>query len=264
MIEDVKKSTVRLYESCVFDRLLGDTLRPGGLPLTARLAQVAGITAGHTVLDIACGRGTTTFFLAKEHNCHVTGTDLSVKMIASCRSRADKELVSNVTFLLGDAESLPFGDGCFDFVISECSFSLLPNKEMAAREIWRVLKPGGKLAMTDIILRGEVDNQLRDQVAFACCLGGAWRLEEYIRLFERAGFQSPYSEDHSHEIKKVAFRLGMTFGSVKNLLAEVPTGPCEQKKKTEDVVYSVQSYQQFLKTGRPGYALLSMTKREAT
>ncbi len=261
-MEDAKQSAVRLYESCVFDRLLGDTLRPGGLALTARLAQVAGISAGHTVLDIACGRGTTAFFLAQQYDCHVTGTDLSTKMITSCRSRAEHEKEMRVSFVRADAENLPFCGDSFNVVISECSFSLLPDKETAARNIWRVLKPGGKLVMTDIILRGAVDNQLRDQVAFACCLGGAWRLDEYIRLFERAGFQSPYSEDHSHEMKKVAFQLGMTFGSVGNLLAKVPAGPCEHKKEVANGVYSAQSFQQFLKAGRPGYALLVMTKRE--
>ncbi|MFC2003204.1 class I SAM-dependent methyltransferase [Chloroflexota bacterium] len=145
MAEDAKRSAVKLYESCVFDQLLGETLRPGGLKLTTRLAEVAGIGANDTVLDIACGKGTTAFFLAREYGCHVIGIDLSDKMISSCRSKADEEkLADRVSFLRGDAESLPFRNGSFDTVISECSFSLLPDKEIAARDIKRVLRLGGK------------------------------------------------------------------------------------------------------------------------
>jgi arsenite methyltransferase len=258
---NIKEEAVKLYESCVSDQLLGETLRPGGLKLTARVAEVAGISKNYLVLDIACGKGTTAFFLAREYGCRVIGIDLSDKMIASCRARAEeKEVTGRVNFLLGDGENLPLRDSSFDTVISECSFSLLPNKEMAAREIRRVLKSGGKLVMTDIILRGEVSKALRSQVSFACCLAGAWRVEEYINLFERVGLQPPYIEDYSHELKKVAYQLGIAFGSVDNFLAGLPAGPC-QRKGAEDSAPTISSYQEFLRLGRPGYALLVMSKK---
>ncbi len=258
---NIKEEAVKLYESCVFDQLLGETLRPGGLKLTARVAEVAGISKNYLVLDIACGKGTTAFFLAREYGCRVIGIDLSDKMIASCRARAEeKEVTGRVNFLLGDGENLPLRDSSFDTVISECSFSLLPNKEMAAKEIRRVLKSGGKLVMTDIILRGEVSKALRSQVNFACCLAGAWRVEEYINLFERVGLQPPYIEDYSHELKKIAYQLGIAFGSVDNFLAGLPAGPC-QRKGAEDSAPTISSYQEFLRLGRPGYALLVMSKK---
>ncbi len=260
MTEKAKEAAVKLYESCVFDQLLGETLRPGGLKLTTRLAEVADISKNHIVLDIACGKGTTVFFLAREYGCYVIGIDLSDKMIASCRGKAESETVTGeVSFLLGDAENLPFNDASFDTVISECSLSLLPNKEIAARDIGRVLKSGGKLVMTDIILNGEVDEALRSQVTFACCLAGARRAEEYFNLFEQAGFQSPYMEDHSRELGKVAFQLGMAFGSIDNFVGKLPEGPC-QRKGTSDATTSIQSYHEFLRLGKPGYALMAMTK----
>lgn len=260
MTEEAKESAVKLYESCVFDQLLGETLRPGGLKLTARLAEVAGISSNYVVLDIACGKGTTAFFLAREYGCHVIGIDLSHKMISTCRSRAkEEEVTGRVSFLLGDGENLPFRDSSFDVVISECSFSLLPNKEIAARDIGRVLKSGGKLVMTDIILKGEVSKELRSQISFACCLAGARRAEEYINLFERGGFQSPYMEDYSQELRKLTFQLAITFGSVDNFLGRLPGGPC-QRKGAGDSVPSILSYQEFLRLGRPGYALVAMTK----
>ena len=260
MTEEAKESAVKLYESCIFDQLLGETLRPGGLKLTARLAEVAGISSNYSVLDIACGKGTTAFFLAREYGCHVIGIDLSHKMIASCRSKAkEEEVTGRVSFLLGDGENLPFRDSSFDTVISECSFSLLPNKEVAARGIGRVLKSGGKLVMTEIILKGEVSKELRSQISFACCLAGAWRAEEYINLFERVGFQSLYMEDYSHELRKIIFQLGITFGSIDNFLGSLPQGPC-RRKGVENSAPSILSYQEFLRLGRPGYGLVAMSK----
>ena len=260
MIEDAKQSAVELYESCVFDQLLGDTLRPGGLELTAKVAEIAGIGQNHTVLDIACGKGTTAVFLAREYDCNVIGIDLSDKMISSCRSRADEEEVTDkVSFVLGDGESLPFCDSSFDTVISECSFSLLPNKESAARGMKRILKSGGKLVMTDIILRGEVDRKLRSQITFPCCFAGAWQLEEYIKLFEQFGLQSPYIEDHSHELENVGYQLGVIFGSIDNFLERLPAGPCRQKG-IRDSSTTTESYYEFLRLGKPGYVLLAMTK----
>lgn len=261
-MEDVKAATVNFYESCVLDSILGDTLRPGGLGLTSRLAQIAAVSPQYTVLDIGCGRGATAFFLATHYNCSVTGIDLSKEMITSCLKKAEQEMETRVSFMHADAENLPFCTDCFDIVISECSFSLLPDKESAARNISRVLKVGGKLAMTDIILRGPVDSQLRDQIAFNCCLGGALQLDEYINIFKQAGLQLHCVEDHSEELKRVAFQLAMKFGSVGNLLTKMPEGPCHFKKEIKDSFYSMESFWQFLKTGRPGYALLVMTKRE--
>lgn len=113
--------------------------------------------------------------------------------------------------------------------------------------------------MTDIILRGEVSKELRSQVSFACCLAGAWRVEEYINLFERVGLQSPYMEDYSPELRKIIFQLGTTFGSIDNFLAGLPAGPC-QRKKAEDSTPSILSYQEFLRLGRPGYALVAISK----
>ena len=260
MTEQDKKGAVKLYESCVFDQLLGETLRPGGLKLTERVAEIAGIDSNHLVLDIACGKGTTALFLAREYNCRVIGIDLSDKMISFCRRRTwEEEVTTGVSFLLGDGENLPFRDSSFDTVISECSLSLLPDKETAARDIGRVLKSGGKLVISDITLKGEVSKELRSRVSFACCLAGAWQVEEYINLFERAGFQSPYVEDHSRELGKIIFQLGVTFGSIDNFVGRLPEGPC-QIKGAVDSTTSIQSYHDFLRLGRPGYALIAMTR----
>ena len=266
MTEEIKASAARLYESCVFDQLLGETLRPGGLELTARLAQIADINEDYTVLDMACGKGTTAFFLAREYNCRVIGIDLSTEMLASCRAKAEGEkLADRVSFLMGDGECLPFNDSSFDVVITECYFSLLSDKKTTARGIHRVLKPGGMLVMADMTLRGEVSEELRSQVTFPCCLAGAWRVEEYTSLLEQIGFQSPYMEDHSKELLKVAYQLGITFGSIDKFLGQSPVRPCRRKGTGDSSTSigpptSIESYQEFVKLGKPGYALIVATK----
>ncbi|HEY78095.1 MAG TPA: class I SAM-dependent methyltransferase [Dehalococcoidia bacterium] len=252
-----KRSAAELYESCAFDQLLGESLRPGGLELTARVADIAGVAQNSTVLDIACGKGTTVVFLAGEYGCKVVGIDLSDKMIDLCWLKIRGS--DQVAVLRGDAEDLPFRAGSFDVVISECSFSLLPDKERAARGIERVLKRGGKLVMTDIILRGEVSQELRGQITFACCLAGAWRAKEYIGLLERVGFRSSYLEDHSTELTQVAYQIGMAFGSIDNFVGWLPQGPCRRKGEGTART-STESYQEFVRAARPGYALLAVTK----
>lgn len=260
MTGDSTDSAVKIYESRAFDRLLGDTLRPGGLELTARLAGAAGIQTAMKVLDTACGKGTTTLFLAREYRCQVTGIDLSEQMISLAESKVAAEGLSGmVNFCRGDAENLPFRNESFDVVVSECAFSLMPDKEKAAVEIHRVLRSGGKLAMTDIVLRGAVDNALRSQVGFARCMSGAVSAEEYMRLFTRAGFHSPYLEDHSGQLRKVAFQMGVTFGSMDRFVSRLPNWPRRSETSAESES-STQAYLQFVKQGRPGYVLLLMPK----
>lgn len=262
MRRNVSDSAVKMYESCAFDRLLGDTLRPGGLELTARLANAAGVQKSMRVLDTACGKGTTSLFLAREFGCRVTGLDLSEQMLSLAEGKAAAEGLSGmVHFCHGDAEEMPFEDESFDIVISECAFSLMPDKEKAAMEMRRVLKKNGKLAMSDIVLRGEVDSALRSQVGNICCMPGAVSTEEHISIFSRTGFHNPYLEDHSDQLRKVVFQMGIAFGSMDRFVSSLPAGPCRIKTSAETHC-SAQAYQQFIKQGRPGYILLVMTRGE--
>lgn len=235
----MKDSIAELYESGIVDRALGDAIHPGGLSLTKRMAEVLGIDESWRALDIACGKGTTASFLSHEYSCRVVGVDRSHKLISMAQNKAD--------LVLGDAGSLPFVDSAFDAVISECSFSLLPDKEGAAREIKRVLRAGGKLAITDVFLRGEVPKGLRTQAAFAVCIAGAMKLEEYIRLFKAVGFEDPYVEDHSKELKKAAWQIITTYGTMESFLASSGGS-------------SIEEWKLMFREGKPGYTLFVLTK----
>ena len=252
----LKESTAKLYESALFDSALGDTLHPGGLKLTARAAEVAKIDKASFVLDIASGKGTTAFFLSQEYGCSVIGIDLSERLISLSQSKAKAEgLLEKVHFVMADGESLPFRDSVFGAVISECSFSLLPDKGAAAREVWRILKPGGTLVITDIILRGRIPEDLRTRTAFAACIAGARSLEDYIKLFEEAGFQDPYIEDHTTELKRVAYRILVNYGSMEGFSAKLPG-----ELSPDSAEASADAWRKLFTEGKPGYALIALTR----
>jgi arsenite methyltransferase len=260
MAGDASELITGLHDSCIFDQLMGDILRPGDMALTARLAEIAGIERNHSVLDIGCGKGMTTTFLASKYDVHIVGIDLSNEMVSFCRSKTGEEdSAKRLSFLVGEGESLPFRDSAFDIVITESAFSLLPDKELAARDIQRVLKSGGRLIMSDFILRGTVDKELQMKINFPCCMSGALQLEEYIQLFESIGFKSHYIEDRSEELKKVGYQFYMYLSSTENLTDLRPAGPC-RKKGNDNSVISFELLQEFFQLSKPGYTLMVMRK----
>lgn len=255
-----KQFSSKTYESPLFNTLLGDTLHPGGLSLTERVGELSQLEESSLVLDIACGKGVTACFLARQYGCHVIGIDLSAELLSLARNTAQRERLSDkVEFFTGDGERLPYKDSLFDAVISECSFSLLPNKSVAAVEIRRVLKTGSRLVMTDVFLRGQLSEGLRTQAGFASCIAGAKTIDEYIKLFEELGFSHHYVEDHSEALMKVAYQAVVTYGSWEAFAGQVweaARNPVEQK----DGIVEGTPWKVLFKEGRPGYALLVFTK----
>ena len=141
------------YEHDAVRLILGDCYHPGGLGLTRRLADQLELRAGQRVLDVASGPGSTALLLAREYDVVVDGVDLGERSVAAARQAAnDAGLSERVRFHIGDAEWLPFDDATFDAVVCECAFCTFPHKAVAAREFARVLRPGGRLGITDVTL----------------------------------------------------------------------------------------------------------------
>jgi ubiquinone/menaquinone biosynthesis C-methylase UbiE len=148
---DVKACCARLYDSEAVRWLLDGELHPGGERLTLRLAQLAGITRGTRVLDVACGTGTTARLLARECAAATVGVDLGVQAIERARREACADgLAERVRFVHGDAEALPLPDASFDVALSECSLCTFPDKPRALAELARVVRPGGIAAIADV------------------------------------------------------------------------------------------------------------------
>ncbi|MBU3947701.1 MAG: methyltransferase domain-containing protein [Proteobacteria bacterium] len=257
----MKSSIVKAYEANEFNQVLDEILHPGGLELTKKTAESAGIQNGDLVLDIASGRGSSACFISDVFDCRVIGTDLSLESSSLARKKAQKLPLSNkAEFCLADAESLPFADSVFDAVITECAFSLFPDKTTVAREIIRVLKPGGKFSMSDVILNHPLISDLKDEVLFNCCFTGALTKDGYIEVFSKAGLEYDLFEDHSIELKKIALRLISGYGSLNDFwkqFAGRSISCCSTVKNGTDPQIE---WKRLFAESKPGYAVFSFRK----
>ncbi len=159
------------------------------------------IKQGEHVLDLGSGAGNDCFVARSivGENGKVTGLDFSDKMLEKARLNNEKMGYKNVSFVKGDIESIPLPDNSVDVVISNCVLNLVPDKTKAFSEIRRVMKPGGRLSVSDIVIRGDLPQELRDAVAlYAGCISGALKIDEYIQAFKEAGFENPETKKEKH------------------------------------------------------------------
>jgi arsenite methyltransferase len=172
---EIKQCCARLYESELVTRLLGDSLHPGGARLTERLGHVLRLTPESTVLDVACGRGASALLLAQRFGCSIVGVDLSARNVEGATAEAaGLGLAHRVRFEVGDAERLPIDDRSIDAIMCECAFCTFPDKPLAAREFWRVLKPGGRVGLSDVTRAADLPaEELSDLLAWVACLADA-------------------------------------------------------------------------------------------
>jgi SAM-dependent methyltransferase len=151
----------------------------------------AGIEKGDHVLDLGSGAGNDCFVaraLAGESG-KVTGLDMTEPMIRKARENCNKLNFKNVEFVLGDIESMPLENDRFDVVISNCVLNLVPDKQKAFSEIYRVLKPGGRFCVSDVVIRGSLSEKMKkDAEMYAGCVSGASEMTEYLMIVEETGF----------------------------------------------------------------------------
>lgn len=156
-----------------------------GLP-----TEFAHIEKGDTVIDLGSGAGNDCFVaraLTGETG-HVIGIDMTEAMIEKARINAAKLNFTNVEFRLGDIENMPVEDNSADVVISNCVLNLVPDKNRAFSEIYRVLKPGAHLSVSDIVLKGELPAKIQQAAEmYAGCVSGAMQIDEYIKIMENTG-----------------------------------------------------------------------------
>jgi ubiquinone/menaquinone biosynthesis C-methylase UbiE len=174
---------------------------------------VAAIRPGETVLDLGSGAGFDCFLAARQVGPagRVIGVDMTDAMLEKARGNAVKAGVTNVEFRKGDIESLPVENNSIDVVISNCVLNLVPDKDQAFREIHRVLKPGGRLAVSDMAWESEPAASVRrDLEALVGCIGGALVLDDYVTRLRRAGFASVDVEKHPEAARKMVEVAGCT------------------------------------------------------
>ena len=152
---------------------------------------LATLQPGQTVVDLGSGGGIDCFLAAKQvgRSGHVIGVDMTSDMLEKARANARKMGAENVEFRLGEIEHLPVGDEMVDVVISNCVINLSPDKPQVFREAYRVLRPGGRLAVSDIVTRVELPPEvMADLGSWAGCVAGAWVDKDYVGAIEEAGF----------------------------------------------------------------------------
>ncbi|WP_328414951.1 MULTISPECIES: methyltransferase domain-containing protein [unclassified Micromonospora] len=190
------------YGSDVAALLLDDSYHPGGLALTRRLADRLALRAGERVLDVASGRGTTALTLAAECGVDVTGVELSGANVALATGAAQSAGLGNqARFRVGDAERLPVDAQSVDAVVCECAFCTFPDKPTAASELTRVLRPGGRVGITDVTVEPDrLPPELTGMGAWIACVADARPLDEYAALLTDAGLTVTHTERHDDAI----------------------------------------------------------------
>jgi arsenite methyltransferase len=152
---------------------------------------IAALQPGQIVLDLGSGGGFDAFLAAREvgTNGRVIGVDMTPEMISKARTNADTAQFNNVEFRLGEIEHLPVADNTIDVIISNCVINLSPDKAQVFQDAYRVLKPGGRLAISDVVATIDLPEELRsDPMLYAGCMGGALRIEQLATLLHESGF----------------------------------------------------------------------------
>lgn len=153
---------------------------------------IASLKPGETVLDLGSGGGFDSFLAAKEvgESGQVIGVDMTPEMVSKARKNAENEGSDNIDFRLGEIENLPVADSIIDVIISNCVINLSPDKSKVFQEAFRVLKPGGRLAISDVVATAKLPEKLRnDMSSLTGCMSGASSIIEIEKMLRGAGFE---------------------------------------------------------------------------
>ncbi|MCA0447795.1 MAG: arsenite methyltransferase [Bacteroidetes bacterium] len=196
--------------------------------------EFAQIKAGDTVLDLGSGAGNDAFVARSlvGETGKVLGVDFTPAMLEKARQNVAKLGYTNVEFRQGDIEAMPVEDNSVDVVISNCVLNLVPDKEKAFSEIHRVLKPGGHLSVSDVVVRGVLPEKLKKAaVLYAGCVSGAMEVNEYLAVMKNSGLQNITIQ--KEKVISISDEL---------LLAFVSPTELEEFKKTGAELLSVTVY----------------------
>ena len=201
---------------------------------------LASLRESETVLDLGSGSGLDCFLASRRvgEKGRVIGVDMTPEMIDTARENARKGDYRNVELRLGEIENLPVADNSVDVIISNCVINLSPNKKRVFEEAFRVLKSGGRLIISDIVLLKELPKALREsEQAYISCIAGAIIKEKYLELIKNAGFQDV------KVIGEARFPINFMIDdfSAKTLIEELGSS-IEEAKEYADLVASITVY----------------------
>jgi hypothetical protein len=179
-----------LYELPIVEYLLGQSFHPGGTRLTRQLASSALISPAAQVLDVACGIGNSARLITADFGANVIGCDYSSANLGrAAAAHQQGGLAARTRYVRCDAGHLPFASGSFDVVICECSLCLFEDVDTALDEMRRVLKPGGRIGISDFFLEAPIPEALDNLLGQVLCVASAPSKEAYRSAVMRSGFE---------------------------------------------------------------------------
>ncbi len=168
---------------------------------------LASLRPGEVVVDLGCGGGMDVFLAAKKvgETGKVIGIDMTEEMLRRARTAAERNHEKNVEFHLAEITKLPLPDNSVDCIISNCVINLVADKDAAFREMWRVLKPGGRVALSDIALKKTLPPEIKSSIeAYVGCISGAILICDYRRMLQAANFESVVITDTGADLNVYA------------------------------------------------------------
>lgn len=197
------------YSSDLVSMLLGDSYHPGGRRLTRRLLDALAVEEGTRLVDVASGIGTTSLLAAQEYGAVVDGVDLSAdNVLRAAGAAAAAGLDDRAAFHHGDAESLPLADRGWDAVICECALCTFPDKTTAVAEMARVLRPGGRVGISDVTAeRDRLPAELTGLGAWVACVADARPAGEYAALLVAQGMRILLVEPHREALDRMVLHI---------------------------------------------------------
>ena len=243
-----------LYELEITGLLLGPSFHPGGVELTRRLGATALLHRGSRVLDVASGRGRSLSVWAEHFGSRGVGLDYSAQNLRAAREQAPTD---RLHWARGEAGSLPFASDAFDAVLCECALCTFPDMDAAATEMLRVLRPGGRVGISDMVLEAPVPEALQGLFGHVLCIAGARSSRGYLEVLETAGFEAARYEDHSSALLQMVTDIEGRLTTARTLAQagelDLPTG-------LRDAGELLVAAHDFVRSGDVGYALFSARK----
>jgi arsenite methyltransferase len=206
---ELKSCCAATYEEPAVRWLLGGELHPGGEETTRRALRRIMLRPGERLLDVASGSGASALLAAREFGASVTGVDYGERAVLGATAGARTERLDlRVRFARGDAEDLALPDDSFDAVLCECSLCTFPNKRRAVAEMARVLRPGGRVAIADVVVDpARLPWELLGPIASVACVGSALDRCGYEDLLIGAGLEVFAVEDRAADAARFAERI---------------------------------------------------------
>lgn len=260
--QQIKACCADAYSRDIVALLLGDSFHPGGATLTRRLADQLGLRSTgdpRRVADIAAGPGASARLLASDYGVAVDGVDISEINVKRAQAAvAQTGLTERVRFHLGDAESVPLPDDTFDALVCECAFCTFPDKNAAAQQFARILRPGGLAGITDVTVGdGGLPAELTPLAAWVACIADARTVTDYTDILEGAGLRTRHIESHDESLLDMIDRIDARITALHVAAPEILADNGIRHNSVRDFTALARAAVQ---TGRIGYTLMIAEK----